>query len=50
MNGLFEGDLEDALMPPFEVPVREEGVADGLPRIIPEFSCGSRLTMRVLHW
>ena len=47
MTGLFEGDLEEALMPPFDVPVREEGVADGLHRIITEFSCGSSLTMRL---
>ena len=28
------GDLEDALMRPFELPPREEGEADGLPRIM----------------
>ena len=50
MPGLREGDLEDALMRPFELPPREEGEADGLPRIILEFSRGRRPTLRVLHW
>ena len=36
MPGLREGDLEDALMRPFELPPREEGEAEGLPRLIPE--------------
>ena len=40
MPGLREGDLEDALMRPFELPPREEGEADGLPRIILECSPG----------
>ena len=50
MTGLREGDLEDALMRPFELPPREEGEAEGLPRIILEFSRGRRSTLRVLHW
>ena len=34
MPGLREGDLEDALMRPFELPPREEGEADDSPGIM----------------